>query len=137
MIDDKTLDKMVRKLKDIVKCESCRNHVPVERIEAAITAITALRERVAALEAEQDASCNAEELRQTRVDRDALRAEQDALQQVLVDVTAHLVAAHSLLKRGGKKAAGSDKMFTIMLKDYEASIERGRNVVRAALKGGE
>ena len=66
-----------------------------------------------------------------------LRAERDALQQVLVDVTAHLVAAHSLLKRGGKKAAGSDKMFTIMLKDYEASIERGRNVVRAALKEGE
>ena len=72
-----------------------------------------------------------------KAERDALRAEQDALQQVLVDVTAHLVAAHSLLKRGGKKAAGSDKMFTIMLKDYEASIERGRNVVRAALKGGE
>ena len=99
--------------------------------------VVRLRERVAALEAEQDASCNAEELRQTRVDRDALRAEQDALQQVLVDVTAHLVAAHSLLKRGGKKAAGSDKMFTIMLKDYEASIERGRNVVRAALKEGK
>jgi hypothetical protein len=109
----------------------------LRRIEALISDRDALRERVAALEAEQDASCNAEELRQTRVDRDALRAEQDALQQVLVDVTAHLVAAHSLLKRGGKKAAGSDKMFTIMLKDYEASIERGRNVVRAALKEGE
>ena len=114
-----------------------RGYGSVDVAEILSAEVVRLRERIAALEAEQDASCNAEELRQTRVDRDALRAEQDALQQVLVDVTAHLVAAHSLLKRGGKKAAGSDKMFTIMLKDYEASIERGRNVVRAALKEGE
>ena len=41
--DDKTLDDLVRKLNDIAKCVSCRNHVPVEHIEAAITAIAALR----------------------------------------------------------------------------------------------
>ena len=68
MIDDKTLDKMVRKLKDIVKCESCRNHVPVEHIEAAITAITALRERIAALEGERYAL--KDELRQANGVRD-------------------------------------------------------------------
>jgi hypothetical protein len=45
---------------------------------------------------------------------------------VLVDVLAHLVAAVSLLERGGKKAAPSDKMYRQMLKDYHASIERGR-----------
>ena len=64
---------------------------------------------------------------------DQLRAEVAALRKVTVNVTAHLVAAHSLLKRGGKKAAGSDKMFEIMLKDYEASID----TVRAALKEGK
>ena len=56
-----------------------------------------------------------------------------ALRKVTVNVTAHLVAAHSPLKRGGKKAAGSDKMFEIMLKDYEASID----TARAALKEGK
>ena len=49
---------------------------------------------------------------------------------VLIDVLASLVAAVSLLKRGSKKAAPSDKMFDMMIADYERSIERGR----AALK---
>lgn len=49
---------------------------------------------------------------------------------VTKDVLASLVAAVSLLKRGSKKAAPSDRMFDQMIADYERSIERGR----AALK---
>jgi hypothetical protein len=46
---------------------------------------------------------------------------------VFKNILASLVAAVSLLKRGGKKAAASDKMFEIMLSDYDAAIEAGRN----------
>jgi hypothetical protein len=49
-----------------------------------------------------------------------------AEREALLDVTASLVAAVSLLRRGGKKAAPSDRMFEQMLLDYENSIERGR-----------
>ena len=48
----------------------------------------------------------------------------------VVDLLASLVGAVSLLKRGSKKAAPSDRMFDQMIADYEAAIERGR----AALK---
>ena len=53
------------------------------------------------------------------------------LDAALVDVTAHLVAAVSLLERGGKKAAPSNKMFDQMIVDYKNCIERSR----AALNG--
>lgn len=53
---------------------------------------------------------------------------------VLGDVTAHLVAAHSLLSRGGKKAAASDTIFKIMLQDYEKSFEAGRKWLRQRLE---
>lgn len=49
---------------------------------------------------------------------------------IVIDLLASLVAAVSLLKRGSKKAAPSDRMFDQMIADYERSIERGR----AALK---
>lgn len=45
---------------------------------------------------------------------------------VMVDILASLVAAVSLLKRSPKKAAPSDRMFDMMIADYERSIERGR-----------
>ena len=51
-----------------------------------------------------------------------------------VDVGASLSAAISLLERGGKKAAASDKMFTQMLVDYNASLWRFRSSL-AELKG--
>jgi hypothetical protein len=54
------------------------------------------------------------------------------LLEALKDTTAHLVAAHSLLKRGGKNAVGSDKMFLMMLDDYEKSTERGRAAIAEA-----
>lgn len=50
-------------------------------------------------------------------------------------VTAALVAATSLLERGGKKAAPSDKMFAQMLVDYAASIEQGRAAIARANAG--
>ena len=52
------------------------------------------------------------------------------LYEALKNTTAHLVAAHSLLQSGGEKAAASNTMLEIMLKDYKKSIEVGR----AALK---
>jgi len=48
------------------------------------------------------------------------------LEAALKDATAHLVAAVSLLERGGKKATPSNKMFEQMLDDHKNSIERGR-----------
>ena len=53
------------------------------------------------------------------------------LRAALIDVTASLFAAISLLSRGSKKAAPSDKIFDQMVADYEASAERAR-----ALAGG-
>ena len=59
----------------------------------------------------------------------ALLARAEELEGVLIDATCSLVASVSLLERGGKKAAPSDKMFTQMILDYKGSIER----IRAAL----
>lgn len=47
---------------------------------------------------------------------------------------ASLVAAVSLLRRGGRKAAPSDAMFNMMLADYEKAIEASR-IALAALPG--
>ena len=59
-----------------------------------------------------------------------------AVNQGLLDalkkVTVHLIAAHSLLQNGGKKAAASDKIFKIMLSDYEKAFEVGREAIAAA-----
>lgn len=72
---------------------------------------------------------------------DAARAHLDArvaeLDEALVDVTASLVAAISLLERGGKaakKAAPSDRMFDQMLVDYQASVDRARAVFSATAR---
>ena len=64
----------------------------------------------------------------------ALEAENAKLREGLKDTTAHLVAAHSLLSRTprAKKAAPSNTMFDMMLRDYETSCERAR----ALLQGG-
>jgi hypothetical protein len=56
------------------------------------------------------------------------------LVEALVDTTAHLAAAISLLERSPKVAASSDKMFDQMLNDYRLSLERSRSVL-AKLKG--
>lgn len=54
------------------------------------------------------------------------------LEEAVTDAVASLVAAISLLERGGKDAAWSDKVFHTMLADYKKSVERSR----AVLKGG-
>lgn len=59
-----------------------------------------------------------------------LEAENKRLREALVAGLAHLVAAHSLLERGGKKAAASAAVFQIMLDDLAKAIDAGR----AALK---
>jgi hypothetical protein len=59
-------------------------------------------------------------------ERDALRAKNARLREAALDALAGLVAAHSLLERGGKKAAPSNKMFEQMLCDYGAAITRTR-----------
>ena len=61
-----------------------------------------------------------------------LEAVNQQLLEALKSVTVHLIAAHSLLRHGGKKAAASDKIFTIMLNDYEKSFEVGRAAIAAA-----
>lgn len=61
-------------------------------------------------------------------------AEIAELVAVLGNVTAHLAAAHSLLSRGGKKAAASDTIFKIMLQDYEKSFEAGRKALAKVRK---
>jgi hypothetical protein len=65
-------------------------------------------------------------LRSLAAERDALRAENARLREAALDALAGLVAAHSLLERGGKKAAPSNKMFEQMLCDYGAAITRAR-----------
>lgn len=70
-----------------------------------------------------------EEERQAAAELRRLSASNDELIEALKNVTVHLVAAHSLLQRGGKKAAASDKIFNIMLADYEKSFEVGRAAI--------
>ncbi|MFN8994187.1 MAG: hypothetical protein ACK5X3_11080 [Pseudomonadota bacterium] len=72
------------------------------------------------------AKMTAAALRSLAAERDALRAENARLREAALDALAGLVAAHSLLERGGKKAAPSNKMFEQMLCDYGAAITRTR-----------
>jgi len=74
-----------------------------------------------------------EDVKTLREGWDKADAENEKLREAALDALAGLVAAHSLLKRGGKKAAPSDKMFEQMLCDYGATITR----VRAALREKE
>ena len=79
------------------------------------------------------AAFGASEIREDTRDAEItrLRAENARLREALIDTTASLVASVSLLERGGKKAAPSDKMFAQMLVDYKNSIDRAR----ASLEG--
>jgi hypothetical protein len=48
----------------------------------------------------------------------------------MVQVLAALSAAISLLDRGGRRAAPSNKMFEQMLDDCEKALEKGRKYVK-------
>ena len=61
-----------------------------------------------------------------KANEDLLNARVAVLREALVSPTVHLLAAISLLEKGGKKAAPSDKMFEIMLDDYRRSVEEAR-----------
>lgn len=49
----------------------------------------------------------------------------------MLGMVAALAAAISLLEKGGKKAAPSDRMFEQMLTDYRKALENGRAALRA------
>jgi hypothetical protein len=58
-----------------------------------------------------------------------------ALVEALGSTTVSLIAAIDLLKGGGKKIAPSNKMFAQMLRDYEKSVNVGKEALAQA-KGG-
>jgi predicted phage gp36 major capsid-like protein len=63
---------------------------------------------------------------------DQLEAARDDTKKAVeaaVDAGASLAAAISLLERGGRKAAPSNKMFDQMLVDYRNSLERTRTAL--------
>jgi uncharacterized small protein (DUF1192 family) len=78
----------------------------------------------------ENALLNSELLQRDMTWLPAKDAENERLRAALVSTTASLVAAISLLERGGKKAAPSDTMFAMMLEDYQKSVDEAR----AALK---
>lgn len=56
----------------------------------------------------------------------------DALVEAQIRTAASLAAAISLLERGGKKAAPSDKMFAVMLDDYRKALDAARAALARA-----
>ena len=56
----------------------------------------------------------------------------EELEDILISLTASLSAAVSLLKRSNKKAAGSDKMFDLMIEDYEKTLSKSRAFIKKA-----
>lgn len=68
---------------------------------------------------------------ETEANADLIAAAPD-LQDALLDVAASLAAAISLLERGPKTAAPSNKMFDQMLTDYRASLTRARAAIAKA-----
>jgi hypothetical protein len=54
------------------------------------------------------------------------------LEKALIGTLAALAAATSLLSRSSKKAAASDKMFDMMLKDYVKALDAGRDALASS-----
>lgn len=76
-----------------------------------------------------DTACRnllSEELDETRVTITAQAERIAKLEEVLLNAAASLAAAISLLERGSKKAAPSDKMFDMMLSDYQKALAGAR-----------
>lgn len=93
-----------------------------------LAAIRDLQERLA-IEIGKRASVEKQNAHLVRISAEEwqdMRRQRDEAVEVLRAVLPALVAAHSLLERGGRKAAPSDTMFLMMLQDYANSIERGR-----------
>ena len=90
----------------------------VEDRDTTITRLTAEVERLTQLRTIEQSHTN------------NVLADNERLRAALVSTTVSLVAAISLLERGGKKAAPSNTMFLMMLADYQNAV----NEARAALK---
>jgi hypothetical protein len=63
-------------------------------------------------------------------DLDRLHAQRDRYRESLIHTAASLAAAISLLERGSKKAAPSDKMFDMMLDDYRKALASARTTLK-------
>lgn len=103
---------------------------------ASVELIEALADRIEELEAKLDwVITERDETFALMLDR-AQTAEAKLAKAVeaVIDAGASLAAAISLLEKGGKKAAPSNKMFDQMLADYRNSLERTRTIL-AELKG--
>lgn len=99
-----------------------------DTIHALATEVLESRAEIARLTKERDEAIAA--LGEWARKAGAAEARVAELEGVAVDVMASLAAAISLLERGGKKAAASDKMFAQMLVDYNASLARARAALR-------
>ena len=91
----------------MVEALACEGNLSVEKAQAAIRAMPYPGDAQAALDA-----------------RDK-RVRGEALEETL-PVAGALAAAISLLEKGGKKAAPSDKMFEQMLADYQKTLDEYR-----------
>lgn len=94
---------------------------PPEEFYAAADAIRAQARRIAELEDEIRS-----DFKEATAALEAQAHRIAELEAALKDATVRLVAAISLLERGGKKAAPSNKMFEQMLVDYKNGVERAR-----------
>jgi hypothetical protein len=73
----------------------------------------------------------------------ALEARCDELEAATLNVLAHLSAAVSVIKTSEENgnhpscAYGSDTMYRMAMKDFQKSMEAGREVLRSVVEGGE
>ncbi len=58
-----------------------------------------------------------------------MKADAEALRESLLHTAASLAAAISMLERGSKKVAPSDKMFDMMLADYRKALASARTTL--------
>jgi hypothetical protein len=120
----------------------------LNQLDSARHSVDVLEKRVAGLmsklgEAQLIAGIALHAQKQLEVDLTAANARAAAAEAKLakagdaaVDAGASLAAAISLLERGGRKAAPSNKMFDQMLVDYRNSLERTRTTL-AEIEGEE
>jgi hypothetical protein len=109
-----------------------------DRIDELEVSLQAVLNREAATTARYDAKTDELEAKLAEcLERNALlEARLGKAVDAAVDAGASLAAAISLLERGGRKAAPSNKMFDQMLVDYRNSLERTRATL-AEIEGSD